>query len=208
MVGLDLGPNGKANIELTIQKPDGAVITRTLGPEDFGGSGEHSLNPGGTFAERLLLNEWYQFPLSGSYKIKMTLLDGPLVTSETANADRPSTEFSVQIGPRDPAELESISQKLADRAMSAATIEQRMEAANALSYIRDPVAVDSLARVLQQGELVQHYAVEGLGRIGTPEAIAALVGAQYLRDEDVRAAVRSMLEVLQGRAQGGLGPQE
>jgi hypothetical protein len=208
MVGVDLGLNGKANLELTIQKPDGAVITRTLSPEDFGSSGEHSLKPGRSFAERLLLNEWYDFPLSGSYKIKMTLLDGPLVTSETANADRPSTEFLVEIGPRDPAELESISQKLADRAISAATIEQRMEAANALSYIRDPVAVDSLARVLQQGELVEHYAVDGLGRIGTPEAIAALTAAQYLRDEDVRAAVRSMLEVLQGRAQGGLGPQD
>jgi HEAT repeat protein len=71
-----------------------------------------------------------------------------------------------------------------------------MEAASALSYIQDPLAVASLVRVLQNGSLVEHYAVDGLGRIGGPEAIAALLAAQDHPDEEVRAAVRLMLGMI------------
>jgi len=138
----------------------------------------------------------------------MTLLEDPFAIGEDANGDRPSTEFSVEIGPRDPAQLESVSKELADRAIGGTTLEESMEAANALSYIRDPLAVDSLARVLQQGSLVEQYAVDGLGRIGSPEAIAALQAAQDHPDEEVRAAVRLMLEALQGQAPGALSHKD
>jgi hypothetical protein len=205
-VGFDLGLNKKANLELTIWEPAGGVITRTLSSEGFGRSGEVSLPPSGTYVERLLLNEWYEFRLTGTYRIKLTLLGGSSGASGTARADRPVTEFSVQIGPRDPAQLERVSHELADKAMGGATLEESMEAANALSYIRDPLAVDSLARVLRQGSLVEHYAVDGLGRIGNPQAIAALVAAQDHPDEEIRAAARFMLGVLQERAQGASGP--
>lgn len=173
-IGLDLGINRKANLKLTIQEPAGSVITRTLSSENFGRPGQVSLAPGAAFVERLLLNEWFEFRQPGAYKIKMTLLDGP------------STEFSVQIGPRDPAQLERVSQELANRAIAGPSLEARMDAANALSHIQDPVAVDSLVRVLQHGLLVEHYAVAGLERIGSPEAIAALVAAQDHPDEQVR----------------------
>ena len=196
-VAFDLGLNKKANLELTITEPGGGIITRTLSSEGIGALGEVSLPPGEKYVQRLLLNEWYEFPEIGSYQIKMTLLADPFVVSGVANADRPSTEFSVDIGPRDPAQLERISRKLADTAIGAATLEESMQAANALSYIQDPVAVPSLARVLQQGSLVEQYAVDGLGRIGTPEAIAALEAAQNHPDEDVRGAVRAMIERLQ-----------
>jgi hypothetical protein len=170
-IGLDLGINRKANLELTISEPSGSVITRTLSAETFGRPGRVSLAPGAAFVERLLLNEWFEFHQPGAYNIKMKLLDG----------SRPSAEFSVQIGPRDPAQLERISGELADRAISGPSLQARMDAANALSHIQDPVAVDSLVRVLQHGLLVEHYAVAGLERIGNPEAIAALVGWRTLQ---------------------------
>jgi hypothetical protein len=204
-VGADLGLNSKANLELTITEPGGGVITRRLSSEGFGASGEVSLAPKETFVERLLLNEWYDFPLTGTYRIKIALLDDS-GTTESGSADRPSTEFTVQINPRDPAELERVSQELADKAISGATLEESMDAASALSYIRDPLAIDSLIRVLQHGSLVEHYAVDGLGRIGNPEAIAALEAAKNHPDEEVRAAVRYMLAVLHGQAQGASGP--
>ena len=109
----------------------------------------------------------------------------------------PRRSFQWTLVPGDPAQLERVSRKLADTAIGAATLEESMQAANALSYIQDPVAVPSLARVLQQGSLVEQYAVDGLGRIGTPEAIAALEAAQNHPDEDVRGAVRAMIERLQ-----------
>jgi hypothetical protein len=204
-VGADLGLNSKANLELTITEPGGGVITRRLSSEGFGASGEVSLAPKETFVERLLLNEWYDFPLTGTYRIKIALLDDS-GTNDSASAGRPSTDFTVQINPRDPAQLEDVCQELANKAISGATLEESMDAASALSYIRDPLAIDSLIRVLQHGSLVEHYAVDGLGRIGSPKAIAALEAAQNHPDEEVRAAARYMLEVLHGQAQGASGP--
>jgi hypothetical protein len=152
--------------------------------------------------QRLLLNEWHEFSQTGTYRIRITLIDDSLAARGIPAADRPSTEFSVDIGPRDPAQLERISEELADRAIGAATLEESMQAGNVLRYIRDPLAVNSLIRVLQQGSLVEEYAVDGLGRIGTPDAIAALEAAQFHPDEDVRAAVRFTLETLRSGAQG------
>jgi PBS lyase HEAT-like repeat len=197
MVQFDLGLNSKTNLDLTISSPTGDVINRRLSLPVFGSSGEFSLAPGQAFVERLLLNEWSQFPSIGTYGIKVTLFDGDGVVS----ANSPSTQFSVQTGSSDPARLKLISQHLADSAIAGAALKEKIQAANALSYVVDPVAVDSLVRVLQQGSIVGHYAVEGLARIGNPEAIAALVAARNNPDEDVRTAVRYSLGVLQGRAQ-------
>jgi hypothetical protein len=188
-----LGVNGKANLELNILTPAGAVVNKTLSSEDFGTSGMHGIDAGETFTEKLLLNEWYEFPETGTYRIKMTLLDDDAPNP----SERPSTEFFVQVGTRDPMALQRSAQGLADRAIAAKTLAERMEAASALSYIRDPLAVRELVRVLWQGSLVAHYAVDGLARIGSPEAKAALNAARYHEDKDIRALVRSALEGLQ-----------
>ena len=203
-VGLDLGLNQKANLELSITAPDGAVLTRKLPAEGFGASGEVTLAPAGVFTERLFLNEWYGFPQTGTYRLKLTLLDD---ADAGGTADRPSAEFSVQILPRSPAELERVSRELADKALKAPTLEESMDAASALSYIRDPLAVDSLVRLLQPRSLVENYAVDGLGRIGNAAAIAALDAAQDHPDGDVRAAARSTLGALQRNAQPPSAPK-
>jgi len=196
---LDFGLNKKANLELAIRKPGGGVVTRRLSGEGFGAVGEVTLPPDGKFVQTLLLNEWYGFRQTGTYLVKVTLLDGSSANGGTGAAGRPSAEFSVEIGPRDPAKLVRIAQKLADQAIGAATLVESMDAANALSYIRDPVAVASLARVLQKGSLVEQYAIDGLGRIGNPEAIDALEAAESHPDPEVGAAARRMLEELQAR---------
>jgi hypothetical protein len=205
-LSVDLGLNKKSNLELTIWGPTGGVTTRTVRSEGFGARGDFSLPPGGQLTQLLLLNQWYEFPITGSYRIKMTLLNSSFRDGGTGGAERPSVEFSVNIGERDPLQLESIARELADAAISASTIKQRMEAAEALSYIRDPAAVAGLARVLQHGSFVEQYAVDGLGRIGGPEAIAVLRAARNHPDEEVRAAVSSMLEALRTRAPVAVGP--
>jgi hypothetical protein len=143
----------------------------------------------------LLLNEWYKFLQTGPYRMKITLSD-----ASSAASDRASQEFFLQVHPRDPAHLSPIADKLADTAVMGATLAERMDAANALSYTVDPLAVPSLRRVLQQGSLVEHYAVTGLGRIGSPDAIAALKAAQNNPDEDVRSQVRSVLRSIQAQS--------
>jgi hypothetical protein len=112
-----------------------------------------------------------------------------------------STTFSVRIGRRNAARLSVIANRLANRAIAGDSYVERMQAANTLSFIDDPAAIDSLLRVLQRGALVEDYAVRGLGRIGSPAAIVALTGAAHNHaDEDVRAAARSTLRMrLRGR---------
>jgi len=198
VANIDLGLNGKANLELRISEPTGGIVTRTLDLEGFGASGKHSLQPGATYAERLLLNEWYEFSQVGTYRIKLTLLnDDQLATG----LPQPSTEFSVKINPHDSSGLAVICQELADQAINGETLEERMDAANTLSYIRDPLAVDSLVRVLWQGSLVSHYAVTGLARIANPQALSALEAAQDHPVDDVRAMIHSTLEELHNQIQ-------
>jgi hypothetical protein len=204
-IGIDLGLNRKSNLELSIQTPAGSVETRRLSSDGFGGSGEMRLKPGRAYVKRLPVNEWFDFRKPGTYHITVTLRNP---ANEADEANRPSAEFSVQIGPRNPAELRSIAQALAQEAISSPTIAESMEAANALSYIRDSVAVESLSRVLQDGALVENYAVDGLERIGGSEAIAALQAAQDHPDPEVREAVRNALDRLQNQLKGTSGPKD
>jgi len=191
-ITVDLGLNGTSNLALTISTPIGEVITQVLDQGSVGLPGKVSLAPGGTFVAKLLLNEWYNFPVTGTYQIKLTLDDAAAATG-VVGANQPSTEVSVQVGPHDPASVTRLAQQLANEAITGPSLEDRMGAARTLSYVVDPLAVDSLVRVLQQGSMVAHYAVDRLGRIGNPAAIDALTAARDYLDDEVRTAVRNTL---------------
>jgi len=197
---VDLGLNGKSNIELTVQRPNGAVATYTLSGEGFGQSGEVTLAPGASHREKLLLNEWYRFDQPGVYLLQLRLKDG---SKELTRND--GNKLSLEVQPVHPLHLRDVAETLADRAVNGSTYEERRQAANALSYMTHPAALPALARVLRHGSLVEDYAVVGLGRIGTPEAAAILAAAQNHRDQDVRAQVLSTLRSLRTRPLGESG---
>lgn len=187
-----LGLNNKANLKLLVHSPSGNVGVFMLTAGGIGKSGNISLASGEKFSERILLNEWDPFRLTGTYRVKLTLVDisgiGP---------DKPSAEFSVGVRPRASAELERASRDLAERAVAKGTFDERDEAANALSYILDPVAIDSLARLLQPGSMVERRAILGLGRIGGAKAISALGAAERNPDEEIRASALGEIKMLQ-----------
>jgi hypothetical protein len=186
-VQFDLGVNRTANFEVVVTGPDGKTLARRLDSGGFGRSGELSLGAGETFASTLLLNQWNDFAAVGDYKVKITLLGAVTSLHGEALADHPSQELYVQVEPRDAQRLTQICGDLADAAITAPTMSERMEAAETLSYVNDPVAVPHLIRVLNQGTFVEQYAVEGLGRIASPQAIGALWGAMTHPDPDVRS---------------------
>ncbi len=87
--------------------------------------------------------------------------------------------------------------QLADLAVGAPTLEQSMEAAHVLSFVRDPAAVPHLARVVRQGKYVEDFAIQGLGRIANQEALEALLKtARTHSDPEVRALASFTLEGL------------
>jgi hypothetical protein len=200
---VDLGLNGKSNIELTIRPPNGVVATHTLSGEGFGASGEVTLAPSSSHHEKLLLNEWYPFDQAGTYLVGLRVRDGSNELTTNGGA-----ALSLEVRPTDPLHLRHVADALADRAVNGSTYEERREAANALSYMVNPAAIPALARVLRDGSLVEEYAVMGLGRIGTPEAAAILTAAQNHRDPDIRAQVLSALRSLRTRSVGHSGTND
>jgi hypothetical protein len=193
-IRVDLGLNKKGNLLLTIETPAGNKETRRVRSEGFGGVGRVVIGPDGTFKQTLVLNEWYDFPKEGTYRVTMTLVDG-------AGGDGPAAKFSVTIGPRNPARLQAIARQLADKAITGGTYAERRAPAEALSFIADPAAVDSLIRVLENGSMVQEHAAIGLGRVGTARALSALGAATRNHpDADVRTTASSILKSRQGRA--------
>lgn len=203
----DLGLNKQSNLEFTIEEPSGNIVVRRLSSDGFGGVGRISLKPGAAFVKPLLLNEWNDFKASGTYHIALALLPAE-GAGDSGTGEHPRTEFTVHVTRRNPAQLERVAEELAGQAIRSKTMAISMDAAKALSYIRDPQAVGNLARVLQQGSLVEEYAIAGLARIGTPEAVAALLAAQDHPREEVRDAVRNALENLQPQPLENSGPED
>jgi HEAT repeat protein len=78
----------------------------------------------------------------------------------------------------DEVRLRSTCAKLAEDSLKSDWV-ARHQAALTLSYIEDPIAVPFLKRVLKEGEggSIVDYAVDGLVRIATLEAVDALMDA-------------------------------
>jgi hypothetical protein len=188
-VHFDLGLNRAANFEVTVTDPSGATTTSRLSSAGFGSSGEVSLEPGENFQHTLLLNEWNSFATEGTYKVSISLLGSIVASNGEVVAEQPSGEFYLQVGSRNAEQLGQISSQLGDEAIGGASMKQRMDAAQTLSYIDDSLAVPQLTRVLSQGTFVEQYAVEGLGRIGNSDAVSALWSAVGHPDPDVRSLV-------------------
>ena len=83
-------------------------------------------------------------------------------------------ELTLTVEPRDPERLQEVCDRLAKAAAGYSDLAVLREAADALSFVQDPVAVPYLTQVLAYHNLVSGIAVKGLVRIGSPEALQAL----------------------------------
>lgn len=161
-IQFDLGLNRKDAFEFSITSPDGAIHQTGKLQHDpdgaFGAIGNVSIAPGQTYSQRLLLNEWYDFPTSGTYTVRLT-------TNLAFQAPDPIT---VTIGAKNEQHLRDLCSALATQALSyIPPHEEQSDAALALSHIRDPIAVPFLQQILESGSSAAQDAAEGLGRIGS-----------------------------------------
>ena len=197
-VHFDLGLNRTAVIEFSVTGPDGKTIHLRRPTQDgFGRLGKISLAPGKTYIQSLLLNEWYQLPAPGSYRIGAVLETSFL--ADTGSIIKPAvsgTMLLTVLGP-DEARLRNVCQRLTESALMADSLDARSQAALTLSYVQDPIAVPFLRQILTGGKLVQHYAAEGLGRVGSDEAADALLASLTIRDPEVRPAILSALRQIE-----------
>ena len=106
---------------------------------------------------------------------------------------------SVKVLPRDEQALRAACDELSREALTALAYPDRNEAARALAYVQDRVAVPYLEDVLRRADSlsVANIAVSGLSRIGSAEARAALERVSREAAEDRAAVARGALKTWQ-----------
>jgi hypothetical protein len=197
-ISLDLGLDRTRNLVFSVTCPDGTVRSKLqLVGGGIGFSGALSLPPGQVYSQELLLNQWWQFPVQGTYLVKAEFT-GPIRTQlgQPVQADR-SAEMELNIEPRDPNRLAQLCRTLAGRAESG-NAGTALSAGKILSYVIDPVAVPYLADVLRNSDFARNSAVQGLGRIRTSEALSILRSNLNIEDPALKAAIERALDGTSG----------
>ena len=191
------GYHGKWNYDFSVVEPDGTKVAvppyRQYGP---GPSGNVSIDPLGTETRRLLLNEWYIFRKPGEYTVNVKVAALLRTGTSTSWQSEFSDKLTLQVAPRDPAHLEEICENLAAAAVTANPADSAVtdDSAFALSYIPDPVAVPYLARVLRKGTYAgREYAIRGLARVGSPDAIEVLKANLHNADPQIKTQIEDAL---------------
>jgi hypothetical protein len=197
---VDLGKNLKGNIRLVFTLPDGRTVNAppyTPPPDGIFVPGLVVLRPGAPYTQQLLLNEWQELALTGRYRVVLRVEPSP----KSCIAERRSADEAVlEISPRDDARLAEICNRLASVAgslkASAATA-----AAEGLSVTGDEACVPALVRVLKGDARGRSWALIGLAKVGSKEAVAAVVGEWHRFDEfDQAEALRAFISSGKGDA--------
>jgi hypothetical protein len=201
-LSFDLGLNRTRNFVFAISVPNNPTPVRvsssrfpnTSPDGNFGAAGLVSLPPGTIHRQRLLLNEWYDFKTVGTYVV--TIMLNTSFRSGSGQVFQPpqASSFTIVVGPKSVETLQLICKELAETAATTGT-GGGPDAALALSYIEDSVATPFLRDVLfrTSNPRSKRYTAEGLGRMGSAEAITALIDRLQGADEVTNSAVRSAL---------------
>jgi hypothetical protein len=143
--------------------------------------GKVTLRPGESHRQTLLLNEWFDFDEAGSQAVH---IDWP--------EEHVSTDVSVALGPRDPGLLARIAEGLLKEIQEG----ERIEAPRRLRFMNDEAVIPVLSRLA--GEQLWPYdaGISGLGRIESPESVAALRKILESDRRDAAVSARSALGMM------------
>lgn len=175
--GIVFSSNLDSRIELWVTEPGGSTVH--VRPVAHGGLVQVStvpIPPESSGAASALLNELYKFKKPGDYRLKVKLTASIRTDSRRLieSVSQDSQELRLSVLPRDPQRLEEVCKALAKAASGYSDYAALKEAATALSYVEDPVAVPYLQQVMAEHNFVSGIAVRGLVRIGSPEALKVL----------------------------------
>jgi len=203
-LGLDnLRIRRMATFAFSITDPDGIFLQippfPTYPDGNFGNPARVTIKPGSTYKLRLLLNEWYEFRSIGDYRVGVKT--DAVFRTESGRSVLPSTANIIvaRVGPRNENRLTRICNDLAKLAETS-DLAGQVEAIQALSYVRDPVAVPYMKLLFENGRLINFFLypiVQALGRIGSTDAIDALIANLPTKDADLRSMIVSELRKLE-----------
>ena len=197
-IQFDLGNNRKGNFQFAVTTPQGEKIPLPRIIEDgLTRVGKVSLDAGQTYTQMLLLNEWYPFSMQGKYEIEVRLVSETKTSSGTEIKSSPQQTLDLKVLPRNQDKLQATCESLAKAAIENPVFVQANDAALALSFVNDPIAIPYLKMVLFEGKMVRNLAAIGLGRLATPSAVDILISALNEKDQELQDITRSILSNLQ-----------
>ncbi len=202
-IGLEPALGRDSYIDLSVTEPGGSTVVAS--PVSHGGLlhiPAMLIPPNSSKTVSSLLNELYQFRKPGEYKLKIRLT-GSIRTQSGRLVVSPFHELGLSVAPRDPERLEEICQKLAKAAAGYSDYEKLREAAVALSYIEDPVAIPYLGQVLGYHNFVSRLALPGLVRIGSQEALRVLTSNLDTPDTELKMQIEGAIQEIKT----GIHPQ-
>jgi len=193
-IEVDLGIKRKANFQFIIETPGGVTVRPPrLISSGIGPLSRIPVGSGQTYQQRLLLNEWFQFDLPGDYSVKATLLATVRSVEGATLKKEWSGQIPLWVQPRNEDRLRSICQDLVEAAVNPHDSRIARDAAFALSYIVDPVAVPYLEQVLKESYFGKELAIQGLGRISNAEAVRVLRSAMADADAELKMLIQREL---------------
>jgi len=180
-ITLTLGAQSRQFFQFSLTTPDRQVLQNSRNPGEevdvvTVGSGTTVVAPGADYKQTLLMNQWFTFKTPGTYLLIAKLTTNIDVSGDGSLPPR-NQAIRLQIKPRDPAHLNMVCAELAKQVAMAPNAEAAQDPALKLSLIEDPIVVPYLVEVLSYNKLIDHLVIPGLGRIGTDDAVEALLYA-------------------------------
>jgi len=173
---LDLGQDRKGNFLFDLRRPDNKKERLPQwSREGLSRLGSLQLGPGSHHQERFILNEWTDLDTAGRYLLEARLTAPIKGVDGTSITEAPPMIVDFEVAPRDELALSLACEVLVRRIEGSVEVGEALEAAQSLSFIRDPVAVYYLGRALRSGRMVEIPVISGLERIANREAVQALI---------------------------------
>src|SRR5271156_3478938 len=98
---LDLGQDRKGGYIIAVAAPGRPSIELPqYSREGISRIGTISLKPGESFSQQLILNQWYDFPTPGEYKLEARLIQPVIISNDSEVADS-GFRGTIEVGPRD-----------------------------------------------------------------------------------------------------------
>jgi hypothetical protein len=163
---IDLGLNRRGNFKLSLVRPGGQAATPPSPIVEFGADGKVHVDADRSFTISLLLNRWFKFDVPGRYILDIAYV-GPIETQSGSQVYHAMDgHVVIDVGPRNPERLREVCEELVRRSLGSPTYATAIGPAETMSYIRDPIAVPFLTRLLEQNSMLHRAVTEGLLRIG------------------------------------------
>jgi hypothetical protein len=185
---ITLGKNHVGNLQLTLRKPTGEVISvdprSPRRPDEIYTNVPVTLASGESRAFYILVDEWFgSLDEHGVYLLDINFI-GTVRRSSGVHIDvSRAASVSFTVVPFDETVVRRTCERLVDVARSTTDPQEARRAAEQLTYVKHPLAVEYLGRLIERGRAVEvaaveMYAIWALEERGTPEARDALVLAR------------------------------